>query len=65
MAMRENFLSATSTIVLSKDAQTALDKLQNDLLRSLEPPDLNNPVPASDFKALIRRVSDGIESRKS
>ncbi len=64
MAMRENFLSATSTIVLSKDAQTALDKLQNDLLRSLEPPDLNNPVPASDFKALVRRVSDGIESRK-
>lgn len=64
-AMRERFLSGSSSIVLSKDAHTALDKLQNDILRSLEPSDLNNPVPASDFNALIGRVSAGIEGKTS
>ena len=60
-AMRERFLSGTSSIVLNKDGQTALDKLQNDILKSLEPPDLNNPVPAADFNSLIGRVSAGIQ----
>ena len=63
IAMHERFLSGTSSIVLNKDGQNALDKLQNDILKSLEPSDLNNPVPAADFNALIGRVSAAIEGK--
>lgn len=64
-AMRERFLTGSSAVVLSKDAQSALDKLQNDILKSLEPPDLNKPVPAADFKALIGRASAGLGNRST
>ncbi|KXJ98014.1 MAG: Zinc transporter ZupT [Acidobacteria bacterium OLB17] len=63
IAMHERFLSGRSAIVLNQDAQNALDKLQNEILKSLEPSDLNNPVPAADFNELIGRVAAGIERR--
>lgn len=61
-AMRETFMTGNAAIQLSADGQAALDKLQNDILNSLEPPDLNHPVPVSEFKGLIERVSKGLNS---
>lgn len=65
IAMHERFLAGTSPISLNKEGQKALDRLQNDILRSLEPPDLNNPVSAADFKNQINLVSADIEMKTS
>lgn len=59
-AMRETFMTGNNAIHLNADAQAALDKLQGDILKSLEPPDLNHPVPESEFKAFTARVSKGL-----
>ncbi|MCC7307695.1 MAG: hypothetical protein IT173_09015 [Acidobacteria bacterium] len=59
-AMRETFMTGNAAVHLNADGQAALDKLQNDILKSLEPPDLNRPVPVSEFKGLTERVSRGL-----
>lgn len=58
-AMQQTFLTGNATIHLNADGQAALDKLLGDTLKSLEPADLDHPVPAAEFKGLTRRVSDG------
>jgi ZIP family zinc transporter len=58
-AMRETFLTGNASIRLTLDGQAALDKLQ-DILKSLEPPDLNHPVPSPEFKRLTERVRQGL-----
>ncbi|MFZ1700900.1 MAG: ZIP family metal transporter [Pyrinomonadaceae bacterium] len=59
-AMRETFLTGNAAIHLNADGQAALDKLLGDILKSLEPPDMNHPVTAAEFKALTERVSKGL-----
>jgi len=59
-AMRETFLTGNAAIHLNADGQAALDKLLGDILKSLEPPDMNHPVAAAEFKALTERVSKGL-----
>jgi len=59
-AMRETFLNGTAPIHLNADGQAALDKILGEILKSLEPPDLNHPVSATEFKGLTERVSQGL-----
>lgn len=61
-AVRATFLTGNQSIHLNVDGQVALDKLLGDILKSLEPPDLNHPVPATEFKGLTERVSNGLTS---
>lgn len=57
-ALRE-FL-ASSPLKLNADAQTALDKLQNEIYLPLNPAYPENPVPAPDVKGLTDRVASGL-----
>ncbi|HQZ98005.1 MAG TPA: ZIP family metal transporter, partial [Pyrinomonadaceae bacterium] len=59
-AMRETFMTGNAAIHVNADGQAALDKLQNDILKSLEPPDLNRPVPAAEFRSLTERVGSAL-----
>ena len=55
-------LSVGSVINLTPDGRAAFDKLRNEVFVSLDPPDPNRPVPASEVKALIERAERGLGS---
>jgi len=51
-----------SVIKLAPDGRAAFDKLRNEVFSSLDPPNPNHPVPASEVKALIERAEPGLGS---
>ena len=55
-------LSVGSVIKLTPDGRAAFDKLRNEVFSSLDPPDPNHPVFASEVKALIERAEPGLGS---
>ncbi len=53
-------LRVGSVIKLAPDGGAAFDQLRNEVFGSLDPPDPNHPVPASEVKALIERAERGL-----
>jgi ZIP family zinc transporter len=60
LAAADELLRVAPAVKLTPDARATLDKLRNEVLGSLDPPDPNHPVPASEVKALIARVESGL-----
>jgi hypothetical protein len=60
LAAADELLRVAPAVKLTPDARATLDKLRNEILGSLDPPDPNHPVPASEVKALIARVESGL-----
>lgn len=60
------FLKATRDFIapiagkMTPDALSAFDKLQTEVFGTLDPPNPNNPLPATEVKGLIDRVSRGL-----
>jgi hypothetical protein len=57
-----DLLSVGSVIHLTPYGRAAFDKLRNEVFSSLDPPDPNHPLPASEVKALIERAERGLSS---
>ena len=47
-------------VELTPDGRAAFDKLRTEIFATLDPPDPNRPVPATEVKALIERAERGL-----
>src|SRR6266542_1569917 len=55
-------LRVSPTVELTADERAAFDKLRNEIFGTLDPPDPNHPVPATEVKALIEHAERGLGS---
>src|SRR6266567_9299476 len=60
LAAAYELLRATTRVELTPDGRAAFDKLRTEIFATLDPPDQNHPLPASDVKALIERAERGL-----
>ena len=60
LAAAYELLRAAPAVDLTPDGRAAFDKLRNEIFGTLDPPDPNRPVPATEVKALIERAERGL-----
>ncbi len=62
LAAAYELLRVAPAVELTADERAAFDKLRNEIFGTLDPPDPNHPVPATEVKALIEHAERGLGS---
>jgi len=60
LAAAYELLRVAPAVELTPDGRAAFDKLRTEIFATLDPPDPNRPVPATEVKALIERAERGL-----
>lgn len=60
LAAAYDLLRVGSSTELTSDARSAWDKLRNEILSTIDPPNPSHPLPAGEVKALIERTERGL-----